>query len=99
MAPPVVLPFIEEPVVVLLAAGPPACELPPAVAPGDCASASVPVSANAPANNIVVSFMVASSLSLPRTQSARGKLCSGAGGRVSRAARHLCPTHGSDRFD
>ena len=28
---PVVVPFMELPVVVLLAAGPPACELPPAV--------------------------------------------------------------------
>jgi hypothetical protein len=31
--PPVVLPFMESPVVVLLAAGPPAAELPPAVLP------------------------------------------------------------------
>src|SRR3954451_13861884 len=77
MAPPVVLPFIEEPVVVLLAAGPPACELPPAVAPGDCASASVPVSANAPANNIVVSFMGRLLFCMPRRESACGKLSSG----------------------
>jgi hypothetical protein len=32
---PIVLPFIELPVVVALAASPPAAELPPAVAPAD----------------------------------------------------------------
>jgi hypothetical protein len=40
---PVVLPFMLLPVVVLLAAGPPACELPPAVPAAVCATASVPV--------------------------------------------------------
>src|SRR3954471_13768604 len=57
IARPVVLPFIEAPVVVLLAAGPPACELPPAVAAGDCAIASVLPSANAPAIRMVLSCM------------------------------------------
>jgi hypothetical protein len=38
---PVVLPSIDLPVVVLLAAGPSAFELPPAVFPADCASAAV----------------------------------------------------------
>ena len=61
---PVVLPFIDEPVVEPLAAEPPAAELPPAllpaVAPPACASAKVLESANAVANAIVVSFMVVS---------------------------------------
>src|SRR3954466_5007585 len=87
MARPVVLPFIEEPVVVLLAAGPPACELPPAVAPGDCASASVPVSANAPANNIVVSFMGRLLFCMPRKESACGRLCSGRFASLAEPAR------------
>jgi hypothetical protein len=43
----VVRPSIESPVVVLLAAGPPAFELPPAVLPADCASAAVLPSAGA----------------------------------------------------
>jgi hypothetical protein len=58
---PVVLPFMLLPVVVLLAAGPPACELPPAVPAAVCATASVPVKAKAAANTIVVIFMVVSS--------------------------------------
>jgi hypothetical protein len=53
----VVLPFIDAPVVVLLAAGPPACELPPAVFDAVCAIARLPVSANAAANARVLSFM------------------------------------------
>src|ERR1051325_374140 len=57
IARPVVLPFMDAPVVVLLAAGPPACELPPAVPPDVCATASVPLSANAPASRIVLSFI------------------------------------------
>ena len=43
---PVVLPLIEAPVVLLVAAGPPALELPPAVLAGFCASAKVLVSAS-----------------------------------------------------
>jgi hypothetical protein len=54
---PVVLPFIDAPVVVLLAAGPPACELPPAVLPDDCASAKELVAAKATAKTIVFSFI------------------------------------------
>jgi hypothetical protein len=56
---PVVIPFIEEPVVVPLAAGLPAVELPP-VEPPLCASANVLVSAKAVASAIVVSFIVVS---------------------------------------
>jgi hypothetical protein len=52
---PVVVPFIEEPVVVPDAADPPAAELPPA-----CANANVLVSASTTANPIVVSFIVVS---------------------------------------
>jgi hypothetical protein len=56
---PVVLPFVDEPVV-----EPPAVELPPALpldeAPPACASAKVLDSANAVANAIMVSFMVVS---------------------------------------
>jgi hypothetical protein len=61
---PVVVPFIDEPVVEPLAAEPPAAELPPAlppaVAPPACASAMVLESASAVANAIVVNFMVVS---------------------------------------
>ena len=57
---PVMVPFVDEPVVVPLAAGPPAAELPPAEPLPLCASANVPESANAVANAIVVSFMVVS---------------------------------------
>ena len=53
--PPVVLPFMESPVVVLLAAGPPALESPPAVLA--CANANVLESANAVARAIVLIFM------------------------------------------
>jgi hypothetical protein len=55
--PAVVPPFMEVPVVVLLAAVPPACELPPAVLPPACARASVLVIAKAAAKPIVLIFM------------------------------------------
>ena len=58
---PVVLPFIDAPVVVLVAAGPPACELPPAVLPDDCARAKELVAARTAAKAIVVNFMDVSS--------------------------------------
>jgi hypothetical protein len=54
---PVVVPFIDEPVALPVAAEPPAAGLPPAVAPA-CASAKVPESANAVANAIVLIFML-----------------------------------------
>lgn len=57
MALPVVLPFIDAPVVVLVAAGPPACELPPAVLPDDCANAKELVAARTAAKAIVVNFI------------------------------------------
>jgi len=57
MALPVVLPFIDAPVVVLVAAGPPACELPPAVLPDDCASARELVAARTAAKATVVNFI------------------------------------------
>ena len=60
MLSPVVLPLIEAPVVVLVAAGPPAFELPPAVLAGFCASAKVLASAKAVASAIVFSFVVVS---------------------------------------
>jgi hypothetical protein len=50
---PVVDPFVDEPVVVPLAADPPAAELPPAEPVPLCASANEPVSANVAANAIV----------------------------------------------
>ena len=55
---PVVVPFIDEPVALPVAAEPPAAGLPPAVAPPACASAKVPESANAVANAIVLIFML-----------------------------------------
>lgn len=59
---PVVLPFMEDPDVVELAAGPPAAELPPAVepapVPGVCATAAVPMIAKA--NVSAVNFMISS---------------------------------------
>ena len=55
---PVVVPFMEPPVVVPVAAGPPEEELPPAEF---CASANVLVRVNAAASAIVLSFMVVSS--------------------------------------
>jgi hypothetical protein len=71
---PVVLPFMLLPVVVLLAAGPPACELPPAVPAAVCATASVPVKAKAAANTIVVIFMIVpSGLSAPGKKSSQVK--------------------------
>jgi hypothetical protein len=61
---PVVLPFIDEPIELPLAAEPPAAELPPAVLPAEappaCASAKVLESAKAVANAIVLNFMVVS---------------------------------------
>jgi hypothetical protein len=58
LVPPVVLPFIDEPVVVPLAAEPPAAELPPAELPLLCANASVLDNANAVAKAILVSLMI-----------------------------------------
>jgi hypothetical protein len=58
---PVVAPSIDAPVVDLVAAGPPALELPPAVVEGLCANASEVVRAKAVANAIVLSLMAASS--------------------------------------
>lgn len=66
---PVVLPFVEEPVVVPLAAEPPAAEPPPAEPPEDpplCASANVLESAKAVASAIVRNFI--GRLSLERDQ-------------------------------
>jgi hypothetical protein len=57
----VVLPFMESPVVVLLAAGPPAAELPPAVFPLFCAKASALESTKAVARAIVLILMTVSS--------------------------------------
>jgi hypothetical protein len=68
---PVVVPFVDEPVVVPLAAGPPAAELPPAEAVPLFASANEPVSANVAANAIVASFTVASLVLLTTDRSAR----------------------------
>jgi hypothetical protein len=61
---PVVVPFIDEPVALPVAAEPPAAGLPPAVAPPACASAKVPESANAVANAIVLIFMLVSLVSV-----------------------------------
>jgi hypothetical protein len=61
---PVVVPVVEDPVVVLLVAAPPVAELPPAAPPLDCASAQVPVKTSAVANPNVASFMIAPSLGL-----------------------------------
>jgi hypothetical protein len=55
--PPVVVPFMEPPDVVPLAAGPPAAELPPAEPPELCASAKVLVSVRAAAIAMVLNFM------------------------------------------
>jgi hypothetical protein len=61
---PVVVPFIDDPVLVPLAAGLPAVELPPAepvpAEPLLCASANVLERANAVASAIVVSLMITS---------------------------------------
>jgi hypothetical protein len=57
---PIPFPFADEPVVVALVAEPPAVEPAPAVPPLLCASANVLESASAPANAIVMSFMVVS---------------------------------------
>ena len=71
--PPVVLPFMASPVVVLLAAGPPALESPPAVLPA-WANASVLESTKAAASEIVLTFMVVSSLGLPLEKTIGWKL-------------------------
>ena len=55
---PVVVLFVDEPVVVPLAADPPALELPPAEPPPLWANANVLASASAAANPIVTSLMV-----------------------------------------
>ena len=57
---PVVVPFIDDPVLVPLAAGLPAVELPPAEPALLCANANVLERANAVASAIVVSFMITS---------------------------------------
>ena len=54
---PPVVPFIDDPVVALLVAGPTAAELPP-VEPPLCASAKLLVSASAAASPILVNLMV-----------------------------------------
>jgi hypothetical protein len=66
---PVVDPFVDEPVVVPLAADPPAAELPPAEPVPLCASANEPVSANVAANAIVASFIVVSLVLLSKDNS------------------------------
>jgi hypothetical protein len=55
---PIELPLMDDPVVVPVVAEPPVVEPPPAVPPLLCASANVLESASAPANAIVMSFMV-----------------------------------------
>ena len=57
---PVVVPFVDEPVVMPLAAGAPAAGLPLAEPVPLCASANEPVSANVAANAIVANFIVVS---------------------------------------
>jgi hypothetical protein len=57
---PVVVPFVDEPVVVPLAAGAPAAELPLAEPVPLCATANEPESANVAANAIVANFIVVS---------------------------------------
>jgi hypothetical protein len=65
--PPVVRPSMESPVVVLLAAGPPDCELPPAVLPPACANAAVPLRARVKATAIVLNFIGRILLFMPHT--------------------------------
>jgi hypothetical protein len=57
---PVVVPFVDEPVVVPLAASAPAAEFPLAEPVPLCATANEPVSANVAANAIVATFIVVS---------------------------------------
>jgi hypothetical protein len=57
---PVVVPLVGEPVVLPLTAAPPGEEPTPAEPPLDCARANELESANAPANTIVMSFMIIS---------------------------------------
>jgi hypothetical protein len=56
---PVVVPPVGDPAVVPLVAAPPVAELPPVEPTVDCASAQVPLNANAVANPNVASFMIA----------------------------------------
>jgi hypothetical protein len=58
--PPVVEPLMDSPVVVLLAAGPPACELPPALPPDDCAIATLDDKPRTAAKLIVFILIVSS---------------------------------------
>jgi hypothetical protein len=66
--PEVVVPSMEPPVVVLVAAGAPALELPPAVLEGLCASANEVAKAKAIANAIVLSLKAASSWLLSKNK-------------------------------
>jgi hypothetical protein len=66
---PVVVPFVDEPVVVPVAAGAPAAELPLAEPVPLCASANEPVSANAAANAVVANFIVVSLVLLTKDNS------------------------------
>ena len=63
---PVVVPFVDEPVVVPLATGAPAAELPLAEPVPLCASANEPVSANVAASAIVANFIVVSLVRLTK---------------------------------
>ena len=63
-----VVPSMEVLVVVLVAAGPPALELPPAVLEGLCASANEVARAKAVANAIVITLMAASSWLLSKSK-------------------------------
>jgi hypothetical protein len=63
-----VVPFVDEPVGVPLAAVPPAAELPPAEPLPLCASANVLDSAKAVANAIVESFIIVFSRFVDRGQ-------------------------------
>jgi hypothetical protein len=51
---------MDSPVVVLLAAGPPACELPPALPPDDCAIATLEDKARIAAKLMVLILIVSS---------------------------------------
>ena len=55
---PVVVPAVEDPAVVPVAAAPPVAELPPVEAPPDCASAKPAVNVSAVAKPNVASFMI-----------------------------------------
>jgi hypothetical protein len=64
---------MESPVVDLLAAGPPDCELPPAVLPPAWANAAVPLRASVKATAIVVNFIGRFPLFMPRKANAPEK--------------------------